>query len=206
MLHRDWYTDPTSPPMPIYDELLSHLGQQWLIWEPETVWDELRERFGDLHMPDGTKDKILAGQLMATTNVPWSDWHPFLGCCLAINGIPVGEDFSPCSPSQLAYGITILRRMKPGLEFDSEPRNMTAAMLASEGLVWVPADPIGSMIGDAREVMAPDYPREQLAEAIAQEYDSYAPGSEEISMPLARVLVIDEYLRNKKSREDEMRG
>ncbi|MCK4821072.1 hypothetical protein KA005_35235, partial [bacterium] len=144
-------SDEKSPPISVLRAMYKELEHKWVNWEPETIWDEILDEVG-VDPPRVNKDKIMALKLCIKTTVPWEDWHPFTTCVLCFNNIPVDMEIGQdCSPAQLAYGVEILTELQPEHIYRRDVQFMAASILVSNGICWIPQEPLGSMVNDALE-------------------------------------------------------
>lgn len=206
---KELLADPASPPIPLANAVMAVLGKGWLGWDPEVLTSELKEHTdptGLSEIPRESLDKLLAMRLAITTNIPWIDWHPFLICCLAFNGVPFDPEVAQVvQPSHLAYGVRILRKLKPSEPFRREVRVTMAVMLAHEGIVWVPDEPLGEIAGEELEHTNKSQEETALAQDVQREY-LMGDMEGELPPPLARLKAIDLYLEAKRQAESRVVG
>jgi hypothetical protein len=135
--HGQIFSARRTHPMSLFDVLEATYGDDWLFWEPETLWWAIRRDFGPVG--ELTRNKIQALRLAATSYSPWSDWDVFEKCGLAWNDVvPVFGAWQPMSPSQVAFTVEVLRELHPEAPWDHEVAAYEAAVLHESGFVYAP--------------------------------------------------------------------
>lgn len=194
-----------SPPILVLRAMYKELGHQWVNWEPEVIWDEILDEVG-VEPPRVNKDKIMALKLCIKTTVPWEDWHPFTVCVLCFNNIPVDMEIGQeCSPVQLAYGVKILTELQPEHVYRRDVQFMAASMLVSNGICWVPQEPLGSVVNEALEHLIQATSRNlEAIEQAKNDYAIYLAGASlgEDDIHTTRLVAIDKYLEYKEAFEE----
>lgn len=191
-------TTPFGILLAMYDEM----GYEWVNWEPETIWDEIREKL-DVDPPRTNKDKIMALKLCIKTTVPWEDWHPFTATVLAFNDVPVDMEMGQeCSPAHLAYGVKVLTSLQPGHEYKRDVQFTAAAMLIANGICWVPQEPLASLVNEALAYLVEQASGDtSIIDIAKQNYANYLEGADlgEDDIHATRLAAIDEYLKYKEA-------
>ena len=160
----------------------------WRSWEPETLWSEIRDDDGVFIVPRVNKDKIMAARLAVKTDLPWKRLDLFENVSLAFAGlVPRFDMMQPLEPYQVAFGVDVLYRIHPGIEYDDDVKGYIAAILVHDGLSWVPPD----LFGDVEPMMKSLRNDEGVADEVRKAWDS---GSQ-----IATLSAIKDYL-------DEMDG
>ena len=119
-------------------------NQDWLLWEPETLWLEL-DREG-VDVPVGNRAQIMAARNLYTTGRAFYDAHAFAATALAFNNeepLHVGIEEAPVAFLNWAVfeSESIYRELDSatGLpDYDREPSAYTAVQLFREGFVLAP--------------------------------------------------------------------
>jgi len=126
------------------------LPEEWMVWEPETVWAEIEELTGiDADsLPDITRNKIMSYRMAHNSSAPWEDWPVFTNVALTFSGVVPNTDTAQVlSPSQVAWAITKLRDIHPDWDFSIPVRSFAAVMLYNDGICWVPGI-LGDLVND----------------------------------------------------------
>jgi hypothetical protein len=110
--------------------------ENWLEWEPETLWDSIRSDFGPLG--DVTRGKIMALRTCLKTNTPWVDWDAFEHVSQAFNdGLVIFGMMQPPDIEEAAYTVTVMRRLGDW-PFAAEVSAYMGAVCLDAGLVFAP--------------------------------------------------------------------
>jgi len=137
LTHGKLFTDKRAHPLQVYDILCMRYQEDWVEWEPETLWWALRRDFGPVG--EVARNKIMALRLAAVTDAPWLDWDTFENSSLAWNDtIPLIGAFQPIMPTQAAFGVQVLRTLRGDEEFSWEVKAYIAAILEENGFVYAP--------------------------------------------------------------------
>lgn len=209
---REMLTNEDASPALLMHILDRELKDSWKEWEPEVLWDEIKERIGvDLEKyPRGIRDRIMALRVLIKTNTPWQDWHPFLVTALALNGIePDVETAQTVSPSYMAYAVSVMRRIESENEFDQDVRYMMAAILNSQGIYWVPPWPLGDVIWAEMEYFQDNDDKAAFADLARVDYVSSDENTDfdiehPVRMHTVKLKAINEFLQQREEAEKEV--
>lgn len=114
---------------------LSKLGNDWITWEPETLWAELKK---DGPLTESMKSKIQAAKSLLTTDAFWRDHLAFEKIAVSLNGIvPAFDQYQHPSPAQLAKAIVDAKAVRDG-RFSDEVLRYIAAVCFEAGLIVLP--------------------------------------------------------------------
>jgi hypothetical protein len=112
--------------------------ENWLDWEPETLWAAIRSDFGPVG--DVARGKIMALRTSLKTNTPWIDWDAFEHVSQAFNdGLVLFGLMQPPELEEAAYTVTVMRRLGDW-PFGSDVSGYLAAVCLNAGLVFAPED------------------------------------------------------------------
>lgn len=184
---------------------------QWLVWEPESVWLEL-ERQG-CHISLGNTQQALAGRSLLTTGRFWYDALVYDATCSAFSNEVLSLDMPEDSlVAHLAWGVdeaaAICRDHGDDiLDYDREVVEFTAHRLYDEGFVVAPQG-----LEFAQKALDRRYPKtEAHAELVAAVQGAYAElhkvASETREVPypesargvqLARLASVDAFLADRR--------
>lgn len=116
--------------------------RQWLNWEPETLWLEVKHL--GLDVPVLNRGKVMAGRSLITTGRFWYDASAFETACITFNCcIPTFfgvEDAPVVYINWAVFEADLIHRdfEHEVLEFDREPISYIALQLYREGFVIAP--------------------------------------------------------------------
>jgi len=187
---------------------LTHLFERnWLNWEPETLWIELKHL--GLDVPVLNRSQIMAGRSLITTGRFWYDANAFEVACIAFNQqIPTyfgAEDAPVVYINWAVFEADLIHRdfEHESLDFDREPICYTAVQLYREGFVIAPP-----MLEMAQAELTKRLPKEAGAlAATVREAWAAAPRGEALSnaaypetpagVQLARLAVVQLYFEKR---------
>lgn len=137
--HGKLFTNRQAHPLQIFDVLAMRYREQWVEWEPDTLWWALRRDFGPVG--ELARNKIQALSLAATTDMPWLDWDVFENSGLAWNDVmPLFGAFQPLTPMQVAFTVQVLRGVRADEDISHEVSAYMAAVLEEHGWVYAPEE------------------------------------------------------------------
>ncbi len=137
--HGKLFSARRAHPLELFEILQSKYGEEWLSWEPTTLWWAIRRDFGAVG--ELTRNKILALRVAYKTLGPWSDWDVFEKCGLAWNDqVPVFGAWQPLPPSHVAFTVQVLAAIHPEAPWTHEVSAYQAMILDDNGFVWVPPE------------------------------------------------------------------
>lgn len=137
--HGRLFGDKRAHPMDILKVLSTRYGDEWVDWEPATLWWAIRRDFGTVGQV--TRDKIGALRTAVSTDLPWKDWDTFENCSLAWSDlVPLVGVFQPITPAQAAFGVSILQQIRADEPFQNEVNAYIAAILDDDGWAFAPPE------------------------------------------------------------------
>jgi len=127
------------------DVLLSSfslIGNQFLSWEPESIWKELEDK--GVELPLENRDKLQACLTCIKGDSFFWDALGFEKIISAFNSIPISSDtIQEMTPAQIAWGVleaTVISNFAGNdHDFDYEPAKYTAVSLHRAGFVLAPS-------------------------------------------------------------------
>lgn len=146
------FSSRRAHPLRILETLTLKYGEDWVDWEPETLWWAIRKDFGPLG--EIAQNKIGALKVATKTDTPWLDWDTFEDVTLSWNDIiPIFGTVQLTTPAQAAFGVQVLRGIRPEEEFGDEVSIYMAAILEDHGYVYAPEEwfPGAQALLDRRE-------------------------------------------------------
>lgn len=182
-------------PRELLGGVTARLGREWVTWEPETLWAELKRRAGKL--PDEiTRNKIQAARTLLTSESFWKDHWVFEKVVLAFNSrVPVFNEYQRPSPAMIAKGILEAGKIRD-LPFSDEIRTYVALVAFLDGLILLP-EPL-EFAQDALNGMTSYATPEDLRAEVKRRMSEKPPAAYTESpadIQLARVWAIREYLK-----------
>ena len=124
----------------IYNKLTKRFGDQWLAWEPYTIFSELK-----IHDNVPLQAKILAVQTLMVSETWTYDYEVLFNFAMAEDGLAAASDaFAYPTPEQLCWTINeieLLKNKKITNDEGFDPDNIdpaVAMLLLNEGFVYTP--------------------------------------------------------------------
>lgn len=125
------------PPRELVEFITKVLGGEWLEWEPETVWSEIR-RLSGAPVSHILKNKINAAKVLLTSTYFWRDNLVFEKVVLALNDVmPMFDRYQGPSPGMIARAVRISKEIRD-LEFSDEVKRYIAVVCLNDGLAVLP--------------------------------------------------------------------
>jgi len=175
---------------------LSVLGKEWILWEPETLWAEIK-RLSTLTEP--LKTKIQAVKTLLTTDAFWRDHLAFEKVVMGLNGSQaIFDSYQHPSPAMIARAIVQASEVRKGT-FSDEVLKYIAAVAFEAGFLVLP-EPLDVAQESLDEMTSPVVGR-HVREEIARKWsESGVNGPSEgmytetvTGIQLARMQAVREY-------------
>ena len=120
--------------------LKEQLGDQCVIWEPESVWLELDDL--GINIPRINRDKFLAAGSLAQTPAFFWDGIVFEKTTMSFNNILSDpEILQEASPAELSWAVFEAKKLRElDMDFDYEPKGYAAVCMHRVGLQVAPEE------------------------------------------------------------------
>lgn len=134
-------------PILLMRDLTRLYGQEWLSWEPETIWSEVAEDERlSTPIPRENRDKVMAVRTAIKSDFPWKRFEVFENVAHAFTGmVPRFDVMQPLEPYQAAFAIDVLHKIHPGIDLDDDVLGYLAALLLEDGISWGPPELFGNV-------------------------------------------------------------
>jgi hypothetical protein len=127
-----------ATPSAIAGILSDKFGIDWLKWEPETLYTEIKHEFGSTPRQE-VRDKIQAVKTCVLTNSPWIEWDIFENVCLALNNVqPNFKVVQDLSPAQIAFAVREMKRIRSEESLQGDALSYAAFRMHRGGLILAP--------------------------------------------------------------------
>ena len=134
---RNLFTNPATHPVVIDFALLRALGTEWYFWEPETVWDEVRENFST-QLSELCRQKVRALQVLHSSRGPWERWQIFEKVAHVLNGtLPDFRVMQPLALEELYAAVDMIDFVRHAAWSDEVKLYMAGSVL-NEDVFYVP--------------------------------------------------------------------
>ncbi len=180
------------------------LGDEWRVWEPETVWLELHHKRAEISL--GNRQQLMAARNVLSTGRCYYDALVFARTATAFSNEESNFDsFDEMNVAHMAWCIDELAKIEGSShEFDREVVQLVAIALFDEGFVLAP-----EQLQFAQEALDARYPKDTSAlKSVVEEYwtSLREHREKEFSLPenakgvqLARLLAVDTYVMKRRA-------
>ncbi len=204
---------PFVAPEDILSLMTKQFGKDWLLWEPQTIRDELSDiGIRADALPPGNWDKLLATKAAILSGAPWEDWDAFLNFAQAFNGLET--DFRVariCSPSETAWTVHCLGELKPEEKFSDEVANIIACILLGDGITIAPPE-LDFVDGPLAMLQMNNLGAEPFRELAKERYElcekqgSVPQEDDPLSIHTVKLLAIRDYVVFMKAKAEAIYG
>ena len=142
------YTGPTSAkgaftladthPLVLNVLMLAEFGAEYLGWEAETCWDEIRSVWG-VSASDNSKNKLQAVRTIYVSQDVGSEWEVFEKVAAGLVGIPPRMDIMQRpTAARAAFALDIITTVRAEKDVRDEVYRYCSAVLRDHGMVYGP--------------------------------------------------------------------
>jgi hypothetical protein len=135
----------------LYAVLNEKYGDEWLYWDPSTVYLELREDY-ICEPASEAMDRISAVQVLMTGDGYFTRLDAFLGLCNTFtSGSPAFNIFNPVTVAEAAWGLAEASFMREFLPFSPGIRAYLKVTLETEGYFGDHPDIFDEVLGPRKD-------------------------------------------------------
>jgi len=135
----------------LYLILMKKYGEEWLSWEPLTIYLELRDDFS-CEPSTVTMDRISAVQVLMTSSSFYTDLYGFTGICNTLaEGTPSFSLINPVTVAEAAWAVTEAGLLREPLPFAPTIRSYVKVILEMEGMEKDPPEILLDIVNPAPE-------------------------------------------------------
>ena len=117
----------------LHEIILVRYGEEWLQWDPLTVFLELQSDWRADMCPEAI-DRMAAIQVIMTTDAFFKRLDAFLSICGTLNdGSPSFEAFNPVTTEEMAWGLCEVALNREMLPFSHAVKKYIGQVLAQDG-------------------------------------------------------------------------
>lgn len=125
---------PATMAFTLYLVMHKKYDEEWLGWEPLTVYLELRDEFRAEPATE-VMDRLSAIQLVMSTSSFYDDLYAFMGVCNTLaDGSPSFDVLDPATVAEMAWAMTEIGLMREHVPFAPTIVDYMKNMLEMEGL------------------------------------------------------------------------
>lgn len=142
---------PETMALTLYLVMKKKYDEDWLGWEPLTVYLELREDFSSEPAPE-VMDRLSAIQLIMSTSAFYDDLYGFIGVCNTLaSGSPSFSVLDPATTAEITWAMTEVGMIREHLPFAPTIIDYVKTMLEMEGVDDDPPEVIADIVAPAPE-------------------------------------------------------
>ncbi len=190
----------TSKAAPLAKALID-LDKDWVLWEPETLWAEVRRATGAAPS-EILKGKIQGIKTLLTTDAFWRDHLAFEKVVVALNNrVPTFDQYQHPSPAMIALAIAEAATIREG-KYSDEVLRYIATVCFNDGFVVLPKplDIAQESLDELTRPIVGRQMREDLGRRLAELGENDVPEdmyTETVTgVQLARAQAVREYVRS----------
>lgn len=128
---------PGAHPVALDLWVIRNLGKDSVLWEPETLWQEMGRATG-FNPSEVVRNKIQAARLVHLQDSPFEAWETFEKVIQAFDGaVPRFDIMQPTSPPVLMAGVETMKTIR-FRELGEEAKRYAASSFLNSGLVYAP--------------------------------------------------------------------
>lgn len=194
------FSTEASTPEQLDEVLIDKYGDEWLTWEPETLWQTIRLDF-DTQIARINKEKINASKLLHLSDSFFRFWDTFEKVVCAFNNVlPLFDRVQDFSMGQAAHAMRQAAAIRKEA-YHAEVLSYLATKAKAEGLIWLPP-PLDIVQETLDRVNPPEIV--PLKNEIRERWNAFESKDlknvelkEDIyGINIARLAAIDEYMRD----------
>lgn len=137
----DYIFQKNFVPATVYNAMLNRaFGEDWKMWEPETLWEAIGSHFGG-QPSDTAKSAIQAIRTVQINDLYFEDLNGFEDITLGLNNqIPNFQVIEVCTPAEILYGYRLMKRVRSPRSFTHEVQAYVQACFKQAGQVVYPLE------------------------------------------------------------------
>jgi len=168
---RQLLQDTESCATSVYRAACKLIGKQFLSWEPESIWLELKDH--DIVLSDVNRDKLLAVSTLMQYPAFYWDVGVFENTTMAFNNyIVLPEALQEATPAQLSWAVyeaeLLMQSAGSDPEFDYEPARYAAVVMHRQGMLLAP----GLLVFAQEELDKLNRGHKDLAEEVKKRWEA----------------------------------
>ena len=130
------FTNKNSHPLVLNLILLKEFGKEYLGWEPETCWFEIKRTWGPT-VSESSRNKIQAIRTCHVSDQPYERWEIFEKVALGLLGMsPRFALIQKTTPHRASVALEIFGHVRPEKDITPEVYKYVAACMLDYGMVY----------------------------------------------------------------------
>lgn len=132
------FTHKDTHPLVLDLLMIGEFGPDYLGWEPETCWVEIRKTWGG-SVSELNRNKIQAMRTVHVTDQPYNRWEVFdLVCAGLVGSSPRFDLIQKPSPHRAALALDVMAQVKEDVVVNPEVMKYCGAVMLDYGMVYGP--------------------------------------------------------------------
>jgi len=183
------------------DLLGEKYGTEWLGWEPETLWQTIKQDMHtDIHPVN--KEKINAVKTLLLVDDFWTEWHIFENIVKALNHqIPSFYMMEGCTPGEMAWAVEEVALIRQEA-FNDEIKAYVRACCINHGYVVFPAELAFAQEGISTDLEQAVFEAWRRASSRAD----FEVAEDQVGVQLARLNSVRHYVNLMREKSDGVLG
>jgi len=178
----------------LYQTMNNKYDREWFDWEPETLWQSLRDDFS-IEADERLRNILPALQVTVRTNFPFEMWHVFENVGHAFNENPVSFAIvQPLDLDEVSLTMQILKKIRPKEIFERDVTGYAAASARNAGIVYLPEDMFCAGCQKALDGLYNDM---ELKRKVRTIWPATTSDNEMVDIQLSRLAEIKSYVMEK---------
>tara|TARA_B100001250_G_scaffold414436_1_gene452819 strand:- start:1661 stop:2302 length:642 start_codon:yes stop_codon:yes gene_type:complete len=144
------FTNRLSHPLLLDLLMVKEFGPEYLSWEPETCWAEIKLTWNTT-ISENSRNKLQAVRTCHVSDQPYESWNVFEKVCMALAGVSPRFDLvQRVSPHVMALALDIMGQVKDKKAVSKEVYRYVGAALLDDGMAFGPGplEPCNKYIAD----------------------------------------------------------
>lgn len=178
----------------------------WLSWEAETLWQEIRRHYRTDKLGDHNRTKIQAIRTSQISDWPWTKWEIFCPIVQALNNnIPDFAVLRKPEPGQLMVAVDILNKLRDDVEWSDEVQGFAGAALLERGITYAPPpitfcqDEISRYLKEHKIPAKPQAVKDRFVAVAHQSAEEVELVESPVDVQVAKLIIARDYLMMRRS-------
>lgn len=132
------FTNKNSHPLVLNLILLKEFGKEYLGWEPETCWLEIKRTFGP-SISEINRNKVQAIRTCYVSDQPYERWEVFEKVAMGLMGLtPRFDLIQKTTPHRASVALEIFGHVRSDKDISPEVYKYVAACMLDYGIIYGP--------------------------------------------------------------------
>ncbi len=181
------FTNSATHPLLLDLIMVKKFGPEYLSWEPETCWQEVKLTWGTT-VSESCRNKIQAVRTCHVSERPYESWEVFEKVAVGLSGMsPRFDLIQRVTPQSMAVAVDVMTQIKEKRNISEEVYRYIAAGMLDDGFVLGvgPLEPVNKYLASRVG--------EKLQKEVGRELKSRRP---DISVQAMKSLSVKDYVES----------